>query len=104
MYDYCLDGEDNFEAARVAAEKVLALVPGLHSGSNGDEPLLLTGKIPYLLGKVTPYAPCLIARGVEFVKIADLPSLGFGERFAQLATDGFPGAGSYMGAKASIGL
>jgi ADP-ribose pyrophosphatase YjhB (NUDIX family) len=43
-------------------------------------------------------------RGVEFVKIADLPSLGFGERFMQLGTDGFPGAGSYMGAKASIGL
>jgi len=41
---------------------------------------------------------------VEFVKIADLPSLGFGTRFAELATDGFPGAGSYMGAKASIGL
>jgi ADP-ribose pyrophosphatase YjhB (NUDIX family) len=43
-------------------------------------------------------------RGVEFVTLADLPSLGFGERFAQLATDGFPGAGSYMGGKASIGL
>jgi ADP-ribose pyrophosphatase YjhB (NUDIX family) len=43
-------------------------------------------------------------RGVEFVNIADLPALGFGERFVQLAMDGFPGAGSYMGAKASIGL
>jgi ADP-ribose pyrophosphatase YjhB (NUDIX family) len=43
-------------------------------------------------------------RGVEFVKIADLPALGFGERFMQLALDGFPVAGSYMGAKASIGL
>ena len=32
------------------------------SGSNGDEPLLITGKVPYLLGKVTPWAPCLIAR------------------------------------------
>jgi hypothetical protein len=39
-----------------------------------------------------------------FVKIADLHSLGFGERFSELATDGFPGAGSYMGSKASIGL
>ena len=29
MYDYYLDGKDNFEADRVAAEKVLALVPGL---------------------------------------------------------------------------
>jgi ADP-ribose pyrophosphatase YjhB (NUDIX family) len=43
-------------------------------------------------------------RAVEFVKLADLPSLGFGERFAELAMSGFPGAGSYMGAKASIGL
>ena len=43
-------------------------------------------------------------RGVEFVKLADLPSLGFGERFAELAMAGFPGAGSYMGPKASIGL
>jgi ADP-ribose pyrophosphatase YjhB (NUDIX family) len=43
-------------------------------------------------------------RGVEFVRLADLPSLGFAERFGDLATAGFPGAGSYMGAKASIGL
>ena len=43
-------------------------------------------------------------RGVEFVTLADLPSLGFGARFAELAMAGFPGAGSYMGAKASIGL
>jgi S-adenosyl methyltransferase len=28
-YDYYLGGKDNFEADRVAAEKVLALVPGL---------------------------------------------------------------------------
>jgi ADP-ribose pyrophosphatase YjhB (NUDIX family) len=43
-------------------------------------------------------------RGVEFVKLADLPSLGFTDRFGELAMAGFPGAGSYMGAKASIGL
>lgn len=29
--------------------------------------------------------------GVEFVPIADLPLLGFGARFAELARDGFPG-------------
>ena len=29
MYDYYLGGKDNFESDRVAAEKVLALVPGL---------------------------------------------------------------------------
>jgi hypothetical protein len=43
-------------------------------------------------------------RGVEFVKLADLRSLGFSERFADLAASGFPGAGSYMGPKSSIGL
>jgi ADP-ribose pyrophosphatase YjhB (NUDIX family) len=55
-------------------------------------------------GQVTAWLDTRPIRGVEFVKIADLPSLGFGERFALLATDGFPGAGSYMGVKASIGL
>jgi hypothetical protein len=29
MYDYYLGGKDNFEADRIAAERVLALVPGL---------------------------------------------------------------------------
>jgi hypothetical protein len=29
MYDYYLGGKDNFEADRTAAERVLALVPGL---------------------------------------------------------------------------
>ncbi|MEV0661355.1 NUDIX domain-containing protein [Actinomadura luteofluorescens] len=43
-------------------------------------------------------------RGVEFVRLADLVSLGFGERFADLARARFPGAGSYMGAKSNIGL
>jgi hypothetical protein len=41
---------------------------------------------------------------VEFVRLDGLASLGFGARFAELAMAGFPGAGSYMGAKASIGL
>ncbi|NDU72428.1 NUDIX domain-containing protein [Actinomadura sp. DSM 109109] len=43
-------------------------------------------------------------RGVEFVRLDDLVPLGFGERFAELARAGFPGAGSYMGAKSNIGL
>lgn len=55
-------------------------------------------------GEVTAGLDTRPIRGVEFVKLADLPSLGFGERFAELAIAGFPGAGSYMGAKASIGL
>lgn len=55
-------------------------------------------------GEVTAGLDARPIRGVGFVKLADLPSLGFGARFAELATAGFPGAGSYMGAKASIGL
>jgi ADP-ribose pyrophosphatase YjhB (NUDIX family) len=55
-------------------------------------------------GEVTAGLDTRPIRGVEFVKLADLPSLGFGERFAELAMAGFPSAGSYMGAKASIGL
>ncbi|WP_284454691.1 NUDIX domain-containing protein [Actinomadura madurae] len=43
-------------------------------------------------------------RAVAFVALADLPGLGFGERFVELARAGFPGAGSYMGEKAAIGL
>ena len=57
-----------------------------------------------IVGQVTAGLDTRSIRGVEFVKIADLPSLGFSERFMQLAMGGFPGAGSYMGAKASIGL
>jgi len=60
-----------------------------------------TGGTP---GQITAGLDTRPIRGVEFTRIADLPLLGFGERFAQLATDGFPGAGSYMGAKSSIGL
>src|SRR5712692_11528633 len=33
MYDYYLGGKDNFEADRIAAEKVLALVPGLRQSA-----------------------------------------------------------------------
>lgn len=55
-------------------------------------------------GAVTPGVDTRPIRGVEYVKIADLPLLGFGDRFAELAMAGFPGAGSYMGVKANIGL
>ena len=43
-------------------------------------------------------------RAVEFVKLADLPSLGFSARFVELARTGWPDAGSYMGPKSNIGL
>lgn len=56
------------------------------------------------VGAVTESADTRPIRGVEFVKLADLPALGFSERFGELAMAGFPGAGSYMGPKANIGL
>lgn len=56
------------------------------------------------LGAITPGKDTRPIHGVEFVPVADLPSFGFGERFAQLVRDGFPGAGSYMGPKSNIGL
>jgi ADP-ribose pyrophosphatase YjhB (NUDIX family) len=56
------------------------------------------------VGEVVAGADTRPIRGVEFVKLADLTALGFSERFGELAMAGFPGAGSYMGAKANIGL
>ena len=56
------------------------------------------------VGAVPEGADTRPIRGVEFVKLADLPALGFSERFGELAMAGFPGAGSYMGPKANIGL
>ncbi len=44
------------------------------------------------------------AGGGRSWSLPDLPSLGFSPRFAELARAGWPGAGSYMGAKANIGL
>jgi ADP-ribose pyrophosphatase YjhB (NUDIX family) len=43
-------------------------------------------------------------RAVELVPIADLQDRGFTARFEQIVTDGFPGAGRYMGPKSNIGL
>ncbi|MEV5559287.1 NUDIX hydrolase [Nonomuraea wenchangensis] len=56
------------------------------------------------VGAVAEGADSTPIRGVRFVDLADLPSLGFSPRFAELARAGWPGAGSYMGAKANIGL
>jgi hypothetical protein len=56
------------------------------------------------VGQVTAGLDTRTIRGVEFVKLADLPLLGFSQRFGDLAMAGFPGAGSYMGPKAAIGL
>ena len=43
-------------------------------------------------------------RGVQFVKLTDLPAHGFTATFMDLALAGFPGAGSYPGAKTNVGL
>jgi ADP-ribose pyrophosphatase YjhB (NUDIX family) len=56
------------------------------------------------LGAVTAGRDIRPIRAVEFVELSELAGLGFSDTFAQLARSGFPGAGSYMGAKASIGL
>jgi ADP-ribose pyrophosphatase YjhB (NUDIX family) len=56
------------------------------------------------VGDIATGADTTPIRGVEFVPVTKLPSLGFSERFTGLVTAGFPGAGSYMGPKSAIGL
>ncbi|TXK42371.1 NUDIX domain-containing protein [Nonomuraea sp. C10] len=56
------------------------------------------------LGVVTEGVDTNRIRGVRFVPLVELPGLGFGSRFVELAQAGWPGAGSYMGDKANIGL
>ncbi|MFE5860207.1 NUDIX domain-containing protein [Streptomyces virginiae] len=56
------------------------------------------------VGAVTEGADTRPIRQVEFVKLAELPALGFSEQFMALCQDGFPGAGTYMGPKSAIGL
>lgn len=43
-------------------------------------------------------------RNVKFIPILELTAHGFGEKFQELAENGFPSAGSYMGEKKNIGL
>jgi ADP-ribose pyrophosphatase YjhB (NUDIX family) len=56
------------------------------------------------LGSIKAGADARPIRTVEFVKLADLPSLGFSRRFVELARSGWPDAGSYLGPKGNIGL
>ncbi|MEU5148657.1 NUDIX hydrolase [Streptomyces yangpuensis] len=56
------------------------------------------------IGAVTEVADTPPIRQVDFVKLTDLPDLGFSEKFMTLCQDGFPDAGTYMGPKAAIGL
>ncbi|HEX8008940.1 MAG TPA: NUDIX hydrolase [Trebonia sp.] len=56
------------------------------------------------VGDIAAGADTTPIRGVEFVPFSKLSALGFSDRFAELVTAGFPGAGSYMGPKSAIGL
>jgi len=56
------------------------------------------------VGGIAAGADTTPIRGVEFVPVSKLPSLGFSDRFTELVTAVFPGAGSYMGPKSAIGL
>jgi len=56
------------------------------------------------LGAVTEGADTRPIRQVTFVPLDDLTGLGFSEVFVKLCKENFPGAGSYMGPKAAIGL
>lgn len=56
------------------------------------------------VGDIAAGADTTPIRGVEFVKLSELPALGFSDRFTGLAIAGFPGAGSYMGPKSAVGL
>ncbi|HUR08983.1 MAG TPA: NUDIX hydrolase [Nonomuraea sp.] len=56
------------------------------------------------VGAIAEGADATPIRDVKFVPLTDLPSIGFSPRFVELAQDGWPGAGSYLGAKSNIGL
>ncbi|XRQ13783.1 NUDIX domain-containing protein [Actinomadura welshii] len=78
-----------------------------HLPSGGDHVLHITFEVRRVggtVGDIAAGADARPIRGVTFVEFGDMPRLGFGERFVELARAGVPGAGSYMGAKANIGL
>ncbi|MFF2546644.1 NUDIX domain-containing protein [Kitasatospora sp. NPDC058063] len=56
------------------------------------------------IGDVSSGADTRPIRGVEWVKLDDLPGHGFSERFVELARGNWPGAGTYVGPKSNIGL
>ncbi|MCA9332944.1 NUDIX hydrolase [Candidatus Saccharibacteria bacterium] len=43
-------------------------------------------------------------KSIKFVPVSKLESFGFSKKFTDLAKNGFPGKGSYMGSKKNIGL
>jgi len=56
------------------------------------------------MGNIAENADSRVIRGVEMVPISELVTLGFSSKFQDLVENGFPNSGSYMGAKANIGL
>jgi ADP-ribose pyrophosphatase YjhB (NUDIX family) len=78
-----------------------------HLPGNGTHIVHITfeaRRVSGTIGDLVAGADSTPIRGVEFVKLSDLPTLGFSDLFAKLAMAGFPGAGSYMGPKSAIGL
>lgn len=63
-----------------------------------------TRRIGGELGDIADGADTTPIHEVKFVELTDLPALGFTERFARFARDGFPDAGTYKGSKTNIGL
>ena len=88
----------------VAVGRLLYVCDYLPGGTHVLHVTFEARRIGGTVGDVTEGADTRPIRGVEFVKLAGLPGLGFPEKFGQLALAGFPGAGSYMGAKSNIGL
>jgi ADP-ribose pyrophosphatase YjhB (NUDIX family) len=88
----------------VVVGRLLYVCDYLPGGTHVVHVTFEAGRIGGTVGDVTEGADTRPIRGVEFVKLADLPNLGFTEKFGQLALAGFPGAGSYMGPKSNIGL
>ncbi|PRX61464.1 ADP-ribose pyrophosphatase YjhB (NUDIX family) [Nonomuraea fuscirosea] len=78
-----------------------------HLPGNGTHVIHMTFKATRVGGSVAAAADgadTTPIRGVRFVPVTELPTLGFSPRFVELAQNGWPGAGSYMGAKSNIGL
>jgi ADP-ribose pyrophosphatase YjhB (NUDIX family) len=88
----------------VKVGRLLYICDYLPAGSHVVHVTFEATRVGGTVGYVTEGVDTRPIRGVEFVKLADLPGLGFTEKFGQLARAGFPGAGSYMGAKSNIGL
>jgi ADP-ribose pyrophosphatase YjhB (NUDIX family) len=109
------DGETLAEALvrEMKEETGLDVEPGRllyvcdHLPGNGTHVVHMTfeaRRVGGMVGDIAAGADTTPIRGVEFVPFSKLSALGFSDRFAELVVAGFPGAGSYMGAKSAIGL